>query len=368
MSDKRKIHVYMMGSQPSVKGGMSSVVKQLLQHDWGKDMDIRYLSTHISGSVLKRCCVFAKSYLYLLLLLIFRGREIDVLYLHMSYKGSFSRKYLIYKLADAFGKKVILHLHGSEFRQYYEGSEPARKQRIRELFEGSERVIVLGEYWCEFIHSIAPETSVEVIQNAVPIPEDEVIWNHQAVQLLYMGVLIPRKGVKYLIDAMGILDGRGLIGLRNIKLVIGGTGDEMDLLKEQCRELQLEHCIDFAGWVDGEAKEKLLRSSQCLILPSYNEGLPVAILEALSYGVPVVSTDVGSIREAVIEGSTGHLVQKHAPEEIADAVADIISNEEIWSEYSRQARKTAEQTFNENVFFEKIETIIRSAVNGGREK
>ena len=134
MSDKRKIHVYMMGSQPSVKGGMSSVVKQLLQHDWGKDMDIRYLSTHISGSVLKRCCVFAKSYLYLLLLLIFRGREIDVLYLHMSYKGSFSRKYLIYKLADAFGKKVILHLHGSEFRQYYEGSEPARKQRIRELY------------------------------------------------------------------------------------------------------------------------------------------------------------------------------------------------------------------------------------------
>ena len=69
-----------------------------------------------------------------------------------------------------------------------------------------------------------------------------------------MGVLIPRKGVKDLIDAMGILDGRGLIGLRNIKLVIGGTGDEMDLLKEQCRELQLEHCIDFAGWVDGEAK------------------------------------------------------------------------------------------------------------------
>ena len=63
MSDKRKIHVYMMGSQPSVKGGMSSVVKQLLQHDWGTEMDIRYIATHMSGSAAKRCCLFIKSYL-----------------------------------------------------------------------------------------------------------------------------------------------------------------------------------------------------------------------------------------------------------------------------------------------------------------
>ena len=368
MSDRRKIHVYMMGSRPSVKGGMSSVVKQLLQHDWGTDMDIHYISTHVSGSVMKRCCLFVKSYLYLLLLLIFRRRKIDILYLHMSYKGSFTRKYLIYKLADAFGKKVILHLHGSEFRQYYEGAETARKRRIRELFEGSERVIVLGEYWCEFIHSIAPKTVIDVIQNAVSIPEDTVLWNDLSVQLLYMGVLIPRKGVKDLIDAMGILDGRGLIGLRNVKLVIGGTGDEMEQLKNQCRELQLEHCIEFAGWVDGEAKKKLLRSSQCLILPSYNEGLPVAILEALSYGVPVVSTDVGSIRDAVQEGISGHLVPLHAPEKIAQAIVEIIDRKENWLCYSGQARRIAIQTFNETVFFDRIEGIIHSVVYGGREK
>lgn len=368
MSDKRKIHVYMMGSRPSVKGGMSSVVKQLLQHDWGSGMDIHYLPTHASGSAAKRCCVFAGSFLKLLFLLIFRRREIDVLYLHMSYKGSFTRKYLIYKLADVFGKKVILHLHGSEFRQFYEGSGADRKQKIRELFEGSERVIVLGTYWCDYIHRIAPKTTVDVIQNAVSIPEEVVTWNPLSVQLLYLGVLIPRKGVNDMIDALHILDERGLIRHKNIRLVIGGTGDEMENLVNQCRKLHLESCVDFVGWVDGEEKKRLLQTSHCLILPSYNEGLPVSILEALSYGVPVVSTDVGSIREAVIEGKNGHLVHKHAPEEIADAIGDMIDNEAVWLAYSRQARKIAEQMFNENVFFEKIETIIHSAVKGGINK
>ena len=55
MPDKHKIHVYMMGSAPSLKGGMSSVVKQLLQHDWGTEMDICYIATHMSGSAAKRC-------------------------------------------------------------------------------------------------------------------------------------------------------------------------------------------------------------------------------------------------------------------------------------------------------------------------
>lgn len=368
MADKQKIHICMMGSKPSVRGGMSSVVMQQLQHDWGHDIDIQYIATHVSGSSAKRCFIFVKSYLHLLFLLIFQSKKVDILYLHMSYKGSFSRKFLIYKLACFFGKKIILHLHGSEFRQYYENADAGRKKRICELLEGSSRVIVLGEYWHSFIQSIAPRAAIEVIQNAVAIPDEMTSWNEQAVQLLYLGVLIPRKGVKDLLDAMRILYDQGLVSIRNIRLVVGGSGDELASLQEQCRKLHLEKYVKFAGWVDGEAKKKLLRTSQCLILPSYNEGLPVAILEALSYGVPVVSTDVGSIRDAVQEDISGHLVPLHAPEKIAQAIADIIDEKENWLCYSGQARRMAIQTFNEAVFFDKIERIIHSVVYGGREK
>ncbi|MGN0314566.1 MAG: glycosyltransferase family 4 protein [Fusicatenibacter sp.] len=368
MSEQAKIHVYMMGSAPSLRGGMSSVVKQMLQHDWGAELEIRYIATHAAGSAAKRCFLFAKSYLYLLFLLLFQNKKVDILYLHMSYKGSFTRKYLIYRMAHVFGKKVIVHLHGSEFRNYYENSSSSRKQRICELFEGSACVIALGDYWSRFIHSIAPTASVEVVWNAVAIPEQIVSWNNQTIQLLYLGVLIPRKGVRDLIDAMQILKDRGLTDAKNIRLVIGGTGDEMTALQEQCRILHLEEEIVFAGWMDGELKKKLLQESQCLILPSYNEGLPVAILEALSYGIPVVSTDVGSIREAVLEGINGHLVKSHAPEKIADAVWDIVGEKEKWLFYSQGARTTAEQSFDETIFFRKIKKIFCSVAIGGKEK
>ena len=164
MPDKQMVHVYMMGSAPSLRGGMSSVVKQLLQHDWGGEIDIHYIVTHASGTAAKRCGLFIKSYLYLLFLLLFQRKKIDILYLHMSYKGSFLRKFLIYKLAHFFGKKVILHLHGSEFRQYYDNADVGRKKRICELLEGCSRVIVLGEYWHRFVQSIAPEQRLKLFR------------------------------------------------------------------------------------------------------------------------------------------------------------------------------------------------------------
>lgn len=358
MSDRQKINIYMMGSQLSVKGGMSSVIRQMLCHDWGDDMEIRYMATHMAGSAVRKALLFAKSYLYLLWLLAFQRKAIDIFYLHMSYKGSFVRKYLIYKLANAFGKDVIVHLHGSEFKRYYDKSKSRRQKRIRELFEGSKGVVVLGNYWRQVIHEIAPEAQIKVVLNAVALPEQLACWNEEHVQLLYMGVLIPRKGVKDLLNAMKILDGRGIVSSKNIKLVIGGNGNDMTGLQEQCHKLHLDSCVEFAGWIDGEKKEQLFKNSQCLILPSYNEGLPVAVLEALSYGLPVVSTNVGSICEAVREGVNGHLVKEHAPEQIADAVEDIISDRLKWSVYSRQARHTAEQDFDEMVFFEKIKTFI----------
>ena len=84
--------------------------------------------------------------------------------------------------------------------------------------------------------------------------------------------------------------------------------------------------------------------------------------------MPVVSTDVGSIRDAVREGVSGHLVLPHAPAEIASAIEDITEQKEKWLRYSGQARSLAVQNFNETLFFGRIETIIRSVADGGKRK
>ncbi|MGL5693422.1 MAG: hypothetical protein ACRCXA_05040, partial [Peptostreptococcaceae bacterium] len=105
--------VLMIGSDISVKGGISSVVKQLLGHKWSDDIEIKYIPTHIEGSTVSKIKFFINSINAIIKSII--RENIDLLHIHMSYKGSFYRKYMIFKLGKYFNKRVIIHLHGSEF-------------------------------------------------------------------------------------------------------------------------------------------------------------------------------------------------------------------------------------------------------------
>ena len=115
------------------------------------------------------------------------------------------------------------------------------KSGSSEYVSGSESLLIdLSSCYKE---SLSPK--IEVIQNAVAIPDEMASWNDRSLQLLYLGVLIPRKGVQDLLDAMEILNNRGTLRLRNIRLIVGGTGDEMAALQAQCRRLHLEEYVEF---------------------------------------------------------------------------------------------------------------------------
>lgn len=121
-----------------------------------------------------------------------------------------------------------------------------------------------------------------------------------------------------LIQAISLLKKEGW--LNNIKFIIAGSGSEEESLKQQASELKVEPWIEFAGWTDGKAKERYLKESQALVLPSYNEGLPIAVLEAISYGLPVIATAVGDMAAAVREGENGFLIKPGDVSALADKI------------------------------------------------
>mgnify|MGYP000429415235 FL=1 len=96
-----------------------------------------------------------------------------------------------------------------------------------------------------------------------------------------------------------------------------------------------------------------------LVLPSYNEGLPIAILEAMSYGLPIISTNVGSIGEAVKEKENGFLIEPGDVDSLAHAMIQLTNNSILWKKESRASRNICETKFSENVFFEAVEKIYR---------
>ena len=118
----KKTRVLMVGNHPSAKGGITSVISQLLAHDWDADgIEMRFIPTYIEAGALKKSLFFAAAYVRICGEMLFHRP--DVVHMHMSYKGSFRRKYLIHKLCRRFGVRDVVHLHGSEFQKWYDASD-----------------------------------------------------------------------------------------------------------------------------------------------------------------------------------------------------------------------------------------------------
>lgn len=123
-----KIRVLMCSSDRKEKGGMNSVIDQLMDHDWGEHFRFSYLATHITGNPIKKTLFFMNAYKKLKKLI--KKNTFDVIHIHMSYKGSFYRKYYVTKLCKKNNKKVIIHLHGSEFKDFYNSGNEKRKSKL----------------------------------------------------------------------------------------------------------------------------------------------------------------------------------------------------------------------------------------------
>ena len=340
----------MCGNHPTNRGGMTSVISQIREHDWEKEgVNLRFIPTYLPGNPLKKAAYFIKAYSRIRQVM--KNDRPDILHVHMSYKGSFTRTSILHRLCKKYGIKDIIHLHGSEFEKWYNASPEKKKEEIRTLLRECSAIIVLGESWKHVVRAIEPAANVCVISNGVRIPEACVSWDPACCRILYLGVLIPRKGLTDLLDAVHLLKQGGELGTR--RFVIAGSGEEEELLKHRAKELGLSEEVSFVGWVDGKKKEKLLLTSQVLVSPSYHEGLPVSILEAASYGMPIVSTDVGDISSVVLNGENGVLIKPGRVQELAAGIL-AVSSEENYARMSRRSRQIAEEHFSIDQFYDKL--------------
>lgn len=345
------IKVLMCGNHPSNKGGMTSVISQLRAYEWEKNgIKMKFIPTFYPANNIVKAGYFGIAYLKIAFSMIVD--KTDIVHMHMSYKGSFKRKYLIHRLCKFFGVKDIIHLHGSEFEKWYCEVNEKTRQKIRTLLKECDNFFVLGEKWENVIKGMEPSAKTTIVMNAVSIPECVVQWNQERCQILYMGVLIPRKGLQNLLEAILKLKQSDRLGRECF--AIAGSGEDETRLKEFCRQHDLEDIVRFYGWTSGEAKIKLMRESQISILPSYNEGLPISILEAISYGMPVISTDVGDISSAVKDQINGYLVRPGDVEQLAEKL-ELLNNQMVFEQMSKESRILAEQYFSEDKLFETIQ-------------
>ncbi|MEJ6002090.1 glycosyltransferase family 4 protein [Paucibacter soli] len=297
-------YLVMIGTDLQSPGGMTAVAQAYLDEGLAQRWALRYLASFHHASLGNKLWCALRTLLQLLGLLLC-GRVAGV-HAHVAARGSFWRKGCYLTLARGFGVPTLLHLHDGSFPAWYEGRSPRGQGVVRWLLRGADRVVCLSEGWAEQLARIEPRARCAVLPNPVKLPTPAQ-WQARATQageLLFLGRLWPEKGLPELLQAAAQLAREG----QDFCLVCAGDGDHAAVRREAER-LGLGARLVLPGWVVGERKQALLARAAVFVLPSHFEGVPIGMLEAMAWGVPVVATRVGGIPETLGEGA-GWLLDK----------------------------------------------------------
>lgn len=350
-------HVIWVSTSTTTRGGIGSYVRQMQQTPLWSRWSIRQISTHQDGALLHKLVRFALGAGEFVTCLVLRRP--CLVHLHTASNGSFARKSLLFWVARLLDVPVIIHVHGAAFEQFHDHSPWLVRRYIRATLQGASALIALGPSWGERLRVIAPRAAVEVVPNAVKVvPRTRPESDGQVLSVLFLGRLGERKGVPVLLDAWQRVVDQMPVDLA-ARLTLAGDG-EVEQTKNKLAAGGGGGTIEVLGWVDSDRASALLDQADVLVLPSQQEGQPMAVLEAMSRGVCVVASAVGGIPDMISHAESGLLVTPDDPELLADALMSVLTSEETRTSLGRRGRTRVEEEFNIDVTWRALDALYES--------
>ncbi len=352
--NSKKTDVLMVGTDPNSKGGISSVIR--LYEEGGLFQRVRFLASYTDGGFWKKLRYYG-GFLMEYVQVLNQNKNIRLVHIHTASYGSFARKTWVILLAKLYRKNIALHVHGAEFALFYQRANILKQQWIRFLLNQCHVIFALSHQWKQDLGRIVPGKDIRVLYNPTVLRDLslEKGISHQGlreepVKFLFMGRIGKRKGVYDIIESARALSAK------NVQIQLYGDG-EVDAIESLINAQGLQDIVQVKGWIDGSRKDQTFRDANVLLLPSYNEGLPISVLEALAYGLPVLATDVGGISEAVEEGRNGFLIQPGQCERLTERMERLAASPELRTQMGQAGYDIAAERFSLPVIMNQLESL-----------
>jgi len=347
-----QVRVLQFGPSLSVRGGISSVEKLICDY-LPPYVAIRHVPTMEEGSAITKASVFARAVQELRRAL--ESLDPTIVHIHIASRGSTLRKVILAEMVARAGRPLVLHAHGSEFDQFHRKLPAAVRRNVNRSLQRANVFITLSSQWRDFYVEeceISP-SQIVVLPNPVSVPAHVPDRSgRDCVQFVHLGRLGERKGGYDLVDAFAGLPE----GLRNrARLVLAGDGDVDGVRK---RAEPLGSSVEVLSWVDARERDRLLTQSDVFALPSRAEGVPMALLEAMAYGLPSITSPVGGIPDVFRDGADGTLVTPGDVEQIRAAMANYIVDDAARLAAGRNARIRASD-FDVQVYARRLAEIYQ---------
>ena len=367
--------VLLVGPLPPPVHGVSVMQKVLVESDLRNRFDLHSLDLAdrtgnaqqtMGRLTLRNVSSAIASSLRLFWKMLSRRPKVVFLFISQSRWG-FLRDAVLIRICRLFGARVVANLGGAHFRVFYESCPPRRQKRIRKTLGRISLMQVLGSGLQGIFEGLMPADRIVVTPNGIPLKEFAAVAEGRehskgGRNILFMGTLCASKGVADLIEAFGILAG----AQSDTRLLFAGS-----LLEDEGKQdvlAALERCpyrdrIEMLGVVRGQEKLDAFARADVFALPTWYppEGQPVAILEAMACGLPVVSCDRGAITDMVVDGEGGFIVAPREPKELATTLGRILDDADLQRKQGEYNIQRVRELYSLEKYIDKVEEDIRFA-------
>ncbi|HYF43837.1 MAG TPA: glycosyltransferase family 4 protein [Ramlibacter sp.] len=336
--------IYIAGPNTPMGGGMFKVAEYLVQSQQGGSDGpvLRMLETRGGGSSLLFPLYLAKAIAQLVRAK--RSGRLAGVHVNVAERMSLVRKGALIAACRMLEVPVVLHLHAAQLHHTYRALPAPAQALVRRMFAMPASCVVLGKGAADFVaHELrVPAERIEIVINGVPEPKAARRAAMPAVpHVVFLGNLSERKGVSDLLRALN----HPVLSDRQLRLTLAGGGD-VEKYAALAHELGVSDRVEFKGWADPATVGRLLSQADLLVLPSYDEGLPLAILEGLAHGVAVVCTPVGEIPHVLTDGVNASFVQPGDSAGIARAIARVLADPGLREQLERNGKALHQELFS----------------------
>lgn len=349
-SDVDRKKVLVLCPHPSRKGGVSDFNRLLRQYFSSEriSLSFHYVGHGENAGRLEKLAAVLRD--LVLVPLRAAGHNLVVLNPSLDFKAV---------VRDGFYHLVVKRLLRRQTLVFFHGWDHRFAQRIERSWKGLfnfvfnyDRALVLADaFRVSLIRWGAPAPKVNL--ETTMFEQATLDRRNDPCKLLFLSRLVPGKGCLESVQTVEIL-AREFPG---VILYMAGEGEEKAKLQRYVAEKGLGDHVRFAGWVEGDAKARLLGECGIMIFPSYSEGMPITVLEAMGMGLAVVTRPVGGIPDVVVDGENGFLIATLEPADFAEKVRFLLENREVWQKMSERNRVKAESCYEAGSVVKRLEAL-----------
>jgi glycosyltransferase involved in cell wall biosynthesis len=353
-SDSERIRILFLTPNANVQGPMPKLAPifireledlncQITRSTWGPHSNKENLLQKVFGRFVDICKMLKNLII----------NKPDILYVDTTLdEHALIRDFPLLVVTSWFPVKKVLKIHGSKTALLIEPHHGIYKFIARFLIHQSQAILLLSNDGMQKWKYFEPKGSYYRVDNPF-IVENRLKSNgnlnaasqqNLSPTLLFVGRLIEEKGIFELLEAM-----TDILKQVDCRLIIAGDGNEKEEVIRRIKNTKLENSVSLLGYLDAEKLYQVYQQSTIFILPSYREGFPTAIFEAMNFGLPIVATAVGGIPDHLQDGVNALFIKPKDAQSLANAVVRLLNDPKLCLEMHHANLDKVQEFRPENV-------------------